>query len=52
MIQLMYGIGLKLQYCEMLVDESPEQVKAALDEVLADLGDAIDEIRTKIYALH
>jgi hypothetical protein len=45
LIQGLYALGLKLEYCIVLVDESPEQARAGLDAAISDLGDVIDDLR-------
>jgi signal transduction histidine kinase len=45
LIQGLYGLGLKLEYCIALVDESPEQARAGLDAAITDLGEVIDDLR-------
>ena len=45
LIQGLYGLGLKLEYCIALVDESPDQARAGLDAAISDLGDVIDDLR-------
>ncbi|HEY7465825.1 MAG TPA: histidine kinase [Dehalococcoidia bacterium] len=45
LIQGLYGLGLKLEYCIALIDESPDQARAGLDAAITDLGDVIDDLR-------
>jgi signal transduction histidine kinase len=45
-IQALYGLGLKLEYCIDLVDDSPEQAKAGLDGAINTIGEMISSIRT------
>ena len=45
LIQGLYGLGLKLEYCIALIDESPDQARAGLDAAITDLGDTIDDLR-------
>jgi signal transduction histidine kinase len=45
-IQTLYGVGLKLEYCIALMDESPEQAKAGLDATISAIGEMISSIRT------
>ncbi|HLG11500.1 MAG TPA: histidine kinase [Dehalococcoidia bacterium] len=51
MIQGLYGLGLKLEYCIALVDESPEQARAGLDAAITDLGEVIDVMRHHMQSL-
>lgn len=50
-IQALFGIGLKLEYCIMLVDESPDQAKDGLDAAIGALTDLIGDLRTRIDTL-
>ena len=52
MIQGLYGLGLKLEYCIALVDESPDQAQAGLDAAITDLGEVIDLMRRHMQSLH
>ncbi len=47
-IQLLFGIGLKIEYCLEVVDESLSQAHEGLDGVITDLGQLIDNIRGRI----
>jgi len=47
-IQSLFGIGLRIEYCIALLDESPDQAKAGLDSAITDLGDLIAELRGRI----
>lgn len=47
-IQLLFGIGLKIEYCLEVVDESLSQARDGLDGVIADLGQLIESIRGRI----
>jgi len=51
LIQSIYGVGLKLEYCISLVDESPEQAKAGLEAAIIGLSDVIVQIRSRIYEI-
>jgi signal transduction histidine kinase len=51
MIQNLYGVGLKLQYCQEVIDESPPQAKKALSDILDGLDGLIQEIRNRMYEL-
>ena len=46
-IQALYGIGLKLEYCIDLVNESPNDARAALDSAISGLGEVIIDIRRR-----
>lgn len=50
-IQLLFGIGLKIEYCLEVADESPAQAKDGLDGVITDLGQLIDDIRGRMQDL-
>ena len=47
-IQALFGIGLKIEYCIALFDESPDQAKAGLDAVISGLSDLIEGLRDRI----
>ena len=49
LIQWLWGVGLKLEYCIALVDESPEQAKDGLEEAITILSDVIVQIRSRLY---
>jgi hypothetical protein len=51
MIQMLFAISLKVEYCRAVADESPAQVKAGLDHVVSDLDDLISGLRDRIYVL-
>lgn len=48
-IQALYGVGLKIEYCMSLVDESPEQAKAGLDAAIGSLSELIVTLRERIH---
>ena len=50
-IQALFGIGLKIEYCIALFDESPEQAKAGLDATISDLSILISTLRDRIDVL-
>jgi signal transduction histidine kinase len=50
-IQGLYALGLKLEYCLTLVDESPEQTKAGLDAAVNEVGQLIEPLRRQIHRL-
>jgi signal transduction histidine kinase len=50
-IQSLFGIALRLSYCRDVIDESPEQVKVALDDILHYMDGVIDGLRKRIYEL-
>lgn len=47
-IQALFGLGLRIEYCIALFDESPDQAKAGLDSTITDLGVLIAELRARI----
>ena len=47
-IQALFGLGLRLEYCIALIDESPEAAKASLDTTISDLSILIGELRGRI----
>jgi hypothetical protein len=47
-IQGLFALGLKLEYCIALVDESPEQAKAGLDAALNGIVDLMEPLRDRI----
>ena len=50
-IQGLYGLGLKLEYCLALLDESPEQARDGLDAAVNDVGHLIEPLRRQIQGL-
>jgi signal transduction histidine kinase len=50
-IQMLFAISLKLEYCLAVIDESPEQTKAGLNHVVADLDGLITDLRDRIYEI-
>ena len=52
LIQGLYALGLKLEYCINLVEESPEQARDGLDSAITGLGEAIDLLRDHMQGLH
>ena len=50
-IQALFGIGLKIEYCIALFDESPDQAKAGLDGTISDLSELIEGLRQRIDRL-
>jgi hypothetical protein len=49
LIQGLYGLGLKLEYCIALVEESPDQARDGLDAAITDLGEVIDDLRHHLH---
>jgi hypothetical protein len=49
-IQVLYGIGLKLEYCLDLLTEAPDQARDGLDSVIVSISDLIDDVRGRIQA--
>ena len=47
-IQALFGMGLKIEYCIALFDESPDEAKAGLDAAISGLSDLIVELRGRI----
>ena len=50
-IQALYGLGLQLENCIHLVDESPADAKAQLDAAISRLSSLIRELRRRIESL-
>lgn len=50
-IQGLYGLGLKLEYCLALLDESPEQARDGLDAAVNEVGRLIEPLRRQIQGL-
>lgn len=50
-IQMLFGLGLRIEYCIALMDESPEQAKEGLDHVITDLNEVIAALRGRIEDL-
>jgi signal transduction histidine kinase len=50
-IQRLYGLGLKLEYCLTLLDESPEQARDGLDAAVNEVGQLIEPLRRRIQRL-
>jgi signal transduction histidine kinase len=48
---MLFAISLKLEYCLAVIDESPEQTKAGLNHVVADLDGLITDLRDRIYEI-
>lgn len=51
-IQSLFGIGLKIEYCIALFDESPDQAKAGLDSAIAEISRLIAGLRGRIDDLN
>ncbi len=50
-LQGLFGLGLKLEYCIELVDESPQQAKDGLEKAIASLSELMQPIRDRIMEL-
>jgi hypothetical protein len=50
-VQGLFGLGLKLEYCIALVEDSPEQAKLGLDAAVSAVGELIEPIREEIQRL-
>jgi signal transduction histidine kinase len=50
-IQTLYAIALKLEYCLEVIDQAPEQVKAALRDIVAEIDEYNDNLRSRIREL-
>ena len=50
-IQGLYALGLKLEYCLALLDESPEQARDGLDAAVNEVGRLIEPLRRQIQRL-
>ncbi|MGE0057258.1 MAG: histidine kinase dimerization/phosphoacceptor domain-containing protein [Dehalococcoidia bacterium] len=47
-IQILFALGLKIEYCQALLDEAPEEAKAGLDNVIAEMSELIADLRGRI----
>ena len=50
-IQALYAIGLRLEYCMDIVEASPPQVRDILDGVIGHLGEIIAELRVGAHEI-
>lgn len=47
-IQMLCALGLKIEYCQALLDESPDQARAGLDSVITEMSELIAGLRGRI----
>ncbi len=47
-IQTLFALGLKIEYCQALLDDAPEEAKAGLDSVIAEMSALIADLRGRI----
>ena len=47
-IQALVGIGLKIEYCMLLLNDSPQQARDGLDTAITQLDELVSELRARI----
>jgi hypothetical protein len=47
----LFGLGLKLEYCVALMDDSPDQAKSGIDAAIGNVGQLIEPLRYEIERL-
>ena len=50
-VQTLCGVGLRLEICQMLIEESPEEARHALESAIASLDQLLEGVREHIYRL-
>jgi signal transduction histidine kinase len=50
-IQALFGVGLRLEICQDLIEEAPDEARNALDSAINGLSLLIEEIRNRIESL-
>jgi hypothetical protein len=51
-LQSLFGLGLKLEYCLSVLEDSPAQARAGLEGVVSGFDDLTEPIRDQILRLH
>ncbi|HEU0072505.1 MAG TPA: hypothetical protein VFS30_00700 [Dehalococcoidia bacterium] len=51
LLQDMFGLGLKLEYCLLVLDEAPAQARVGMEDVVSGLEGMVDPIRAQILKL-
>jgi hypothetical protein len=51
LIQALVGIGLNIELCIAVVDESPDRAKMGLDSAITSLSSLISDVRERIDAI-
>jgi hypothetical protein len=50
-LQDLFGLGLKLEYCLSVLDEAPAQARVGMEDVVSGLEEMVDPIRAQILSL-
>jgi hypothetical protein len=50
-LQDLFGLGLKLEYCLSVLDETPAQARVGMEDVVSGLEEMVDPIRAQILKL-
>jgi signal transduction histidine kinase len=50
-LQDLFGMGLKLEYCLSVLDDAPAQAKTGMEDVVTDLDQLVEPIRAEIRRL-
>ena len=50
-LQDLFGLGLKLEYCLSVLDDAPAQARLGMEGVVSGLGDLAEPIRDEIQKL-
>jgi hypothetical protein len=51
-LQGLFGLGLKLEYCLSVLDDSPGQARVGLEGLISGFDDLTEPIRDEILRLH
>lgn len=51
LLQDLFGVGLKLEYCLSVIDDAPSQARTGLKDVVSSLDDMVEPIRARIHRL-
>lgn len=50
-LQDLFGMGLKLQYCLAVLDDTPAEARDGIEDVVTTLGEMAEPIRMRIHNL-
>ena len=50
-LQDLFGMGLKLEYCLAVLDDTPAEARNGIEDVVSTLGDMAEPIRMRIHRL-
>ena len=50
-LQDLFGMGLKLQYCLAVLDDTPAEARDGIEDVVSSLSDMAEPIRMRIHKL-